>query len=369
MQIAEVFAEEDPRFREVVTAMPRRYLRLSRLACLPAAGGDPMTTATGLATSLGPGACPRAVARLLGLADVDLEGLPPDFLDDSEVPGDGSEWASRLLQDARVAAVLPGRRRHAREALAGYLHQEGLLGDSGITAHLIDLGWRSTIQLAITRAFAGIPDRADLVGHLLGNLRPERHLDEEGRSRLEPGIAIDALRPDPLDRAIRRAISLCEVACQESAGSVLGYTCGDGRWEPVLGPLPEVPREFASEMRAGVIERARRIAHDARLGVVSPRDLLGRSRRELARFVLHPTRAEALAFTGVYFDPDSGTGRRMPCVAPLLGAALWLRPNQQLGRIRGAVWVEGSLRASALPGHSVAQRAWLILRRLRGSPS
>ncbi len=363
LRLAEAALALDPELRERFGSTRLVYLHLSRRSVLPAAGDEPRALLRAFADALGVHGSLRALARLLGLRDEDLAAI--------DLPGLDTPLATLPDRDARLDALLtlPGmaeriaaRRAERIAGLRGYLAQAGILAAGLERLHLVDLGWRSTIQVALGRALRSDPGLPAMTGHLLGNLLAERQLDGL-RSTVEPGVLVDAAAPEAADAEVQRAIALLEIACQGGEGSTLGYRMQDGRWQPELGPPPEVDDAFRRAVQAGIHLRLRQVIPALRDGLATVDQLRAEAKAAIARFVRHPTPAEAQAFTRVHFDVDIGTTVRVPCIRSDLGWRDLLPPTRLLHRVRGVAWVEGSLAASRFATGRWLHRAWLAWRR------
>ena len=359
----------DQRLDRSLTQVKHVYLHLSRRSCLPAATHDPLVLLRDLAGSLSVHGSVRAVARLLGLNDDEIDRSAGSGVVDAPFTtmNDVPLAVRNFLGQPGVSDLIALRRAGANRALLGYLSTIGVLGGSCNHLHLIDLGWRSTIQNALTSALAGQDQAPSLTGHLFGNLLTSRTLAGNLRSTLQPGVVVDAHRPDQRDGDVARAISLLEIACQPDEGSTLAYTQDvEGQWLPLLGEAPPAAsRGMRSAIQAGVMVRLEQLAPLLRDGIVTSTALMDDAKTRIADFVTHPSQAQAKVFRNAAFDVDVGTHARIKCVDADLTPMDLIPPHRLLRRIRSVSWVEGSLVASQIPGGLILHRTWLAWRAVR----
>jgi hypothetical protein len=138
---------------------------------------------------------------------------------------------ARLVADAPFQALVASRAAAARALLLAYLAQEGLAG--GVTAALVDVGWRGTIQDNLARAFAHTSSPPLLRGLYLGLF-----VDAPGPFDTAPhkrGTVYDGARHRGLrGRAPLHFVHLFEQIGRPDEGMTVGYAARDGRVVPIL---------------------------------------------------------------------------------------------------------------------------------------
>ncbi|MFM2091874.1 MAG: hypothetical protein RLZZ127_2363 [Planctomycetota bacterium] len=367
-RIAERLIAGDPRLAALMAKVRPAYLHMSRRAVWPVSGDDPQAIIRGLAEGLSVHGTFRAVARLLALGEQDIDEVLGDCPHlDAPIRGiaDPARELDLWFGRASVLDRIRTRRSEAGTGLKGYLAGHGIYGRPEAPLHLVDLGWFSSIQIALAKGLADDPAMPDVVGHLVGNGRGAVPLAPGGRSRLAEGGLVDARHPTAEDAIVFRAIGMLEIACQTDEGSTLGYHRQDGRWVPVAGDARAVDAGFRRDLQAGVFARVDAMLPLLASGVRFEHRSLQDARRRIARFITAPTRDEAMAFATTWFDVDVGTNARIPCIGRDLSWRDLAPPSRMMRKIRGVAWVEGSIAASGFVGGRWLHRGWLAARALQ----
>lgn len=364
LRIAQLLRDKDDHWARILQSVELRYTHLSRRSTVAANPGDVIDRLKTFAAELSIHGTVAAVLRLMGASERDIAALALPCAPEVSLRSLGSPEviATTLSTCPGLVELLGERQQQAREALIGYLRDHGIYGQPERTVHLIDLGWRSTIQRQLTALFADDPAMPPLFGHLLGNLITQRSLNGRGTSQLLPGVIVDAQRPAPGDHQVPRATSLLELGCQDNEGSTVGYARRAEQWQPVLGPAPDVDPRFREAIHAGVLARAQHLSQCDRQSVVAGEALIPAARQRIISFVTKPTAQQAKAFAQVHFDVDMGTDVRIPCIDQTLGLSHLLPPTRLLRAIRQVAWVEGSLKASRMPFGQHIHRAWMFFK-------
>ncbi len=287
----------------------------------------------------------RTLLAKLGLTPEQVSGqLTAAGLDPEQaVPHDRVETFVDLLPS--IADLVVARGRRAREALAGYFRQEGLL--DGQPWGLVDVGWYLNAQVALRQALG---EDLPVHGYYLALHAQRRPMSEAGDFRA-------AVREDaPGERRLLAGGWLLESAnivehvfVKADHGQCVGYERRAAGWEPVLRPLRPLP-EWYTPMRTAVLRFTEAVvAHgltaDHGAALFAAGDVAG----EL--FMRSPDREAALLFGATLVSDDLNESGVRPLAPPLGAAQLLWRIMQGLGMVtddprRWRHWEAGSLAAS-----------------------
>lgn len=331
------------RSREPITLS---YLHVSRQATtLPDMAADPVR----LASAIGESLLDRALAEALSPLGIDTEttatlcrglGIDPALRLNG---ADGFAPLLRLLTEG--GAPIDDRLRQIRTSAQSYLRQEGF--DGNARRMIVDVGWRGSTQIALTR-LAGLRPN-DVVGCYLGlwgdALSPVLNLDNTA-SYL---FGFDT--PQPVADIVRDGYVLLELFLSAPHAPVSGYSARSGRIEPVFAteaePSAGVRRAAMTDIEAGILAEVDRL--DALLDGAWPTTVDAASAmHDLVGLLTRPTRAQFALFNAVPFIHGYDGGHLVPPVNPLPLQELLLRPKAALRRIGRSPWRAGAVR-DALP--------------------
>ncbi len=244
-------------------------------------------------------------------------------------------------------------------AARAYLDQEGFLRPG--KRLVIDVGWRGSLQRALTRAAALPPD--DVVGCYLGLWADA--LDPELNLRNAAGYLFSFGAPSAAAAAVREAYVVLEMILSAPHGTVAGYAAGaDGRHAPVLieeqGTAGARRRAVFAAMEAACLRSVDALGDmlaDAWPEAVDPVSALS----PLEPVLLRPTRREAAMLNSVPFINTDGAGTIATAVNPLPLREAILFPARSLRRLENAPWRAGAVRLALpwpMPGMSFEVLQW-----------
>lgn len=277
------------------------------------------------------------------------------------------------LKHPEAAPLLEAARQRLRGRLTEYLAQEGALDARPIG--FVDIGWRATQHdvLNIVREDAGVGlARGYFIG-LMATPSPfsetrEAYIADIGARLGDQVFGVGTAPP---------LFPLVETVCASTSGSVEGYTCQDGRVEPVLGPSD------AGYLSAWGLPRV----HDLVLSVaqhllITP-DLLSPSAdlRPMLRELFYtfwesPSREEAEAWGAFPWESGQSGDEAMAELAPplhlravatsaLAQPSLLRHPGRWLLQVTASNWPAASLARSGAPARWVYGGGPALLSALR----
>ena len=287
---------------------------------------------------------PVSVRELLRRVDIHVDAVTDaltaaDLTPDTVLCSTEDDARFRRALEQSSSVVIQAARRE-REALLGYLERENLF--SLVKTGLVDIGWRGTMQRALTDALRLKEVYPPLVGFYFGTnadiaqVIPARGsaigwLQDVGRQRFGREI-------------VKAGWGVLELIFSSSEGSTQGYKISDGMYLPVLGA---VPREQAYGLAADSIQRhaLQVLAHyKAAFGKCrlahQPDE---QSIEQLSRVVLSPTVEEARAVGDLELVEGFGARWSFP-IARKPTLKMWLRPDRLLSLYRRSLWRRGLAR-------------------------
>ncbi|MCW5774983.1 MAG: hypothetical protein KIS87_00865 [Phycisphaeraceae bacterium] len=261
---------------------------------------------------------------------------------------------ARFAADARVREAFLARRDEARRSLVRYLRQRGYFGEG--TVGIVDVGWTGSMQTSLALATRHEPDRPALDGMYLAlTYRPGS--DPPGSQRC--GYLCDTRSGDWMQECILRCNSVFEMLATAPHGSAAGFReDSSGRVRPIVRSgvdEADLLRGPFRRARAGVWAWFEVFVREPGARAVTAAELRPAVLDRMRRFVLYPTRAEALAFLdyaheenfGVYGSSRfafQGSAWRALCEWPW-----WHGPRRLAGLLRTQRWAEGALKRSGVP--------------------
>ncbi len=227
--------------------------------------------------------------------------------DDIVRPADSATMLKLLSLFARteILTALLARSTVERQALLGYLRQEGVLAPGRIA--LVDIGWNGTIQKALVAAAGVETVRLDVHGYYLGTLP---HAAQDLGGSVASGFLFDFGAPKEHAAAVLQLRQLVEFICTTERGSLRGFRSDGARVVPVHGPVDhsDAQRAMHAALREGVLTYVRALASEQRMFGEQPISVDG-ALRPLARTIQAPTAEEAAAIGDVRHGDGLGTDR------------------------------------------------------------
>ena len=271
-----------------------------------------------------------AVTDALTAADLTLDTMLCTPEDDARF--------QRALELSSSVVIQAARRE--RDALLGYLERKNLFspGKSGF----VDIGWRGTMQRALTDAVRVKEVHSPLIGFYFGtNADIVQVIPTEGGAS---GWLQDAGCQRFGREIVKAGWAVLELIFSSSEGSTQHYKLVDGVYSPVLSALPE---EQAYGLAADRIQRHAlqvlshykaafgkcRLAHQ-------PDD---KSIEQLTRVILCPTTDEASAIGDLRLVEGFGA-RWSSLIAMKPTVKTLLRPDRLLSLYRRSLWRRGLAR-------------------------
>ena len=287
---------------------------------------------------------PVSVRELLRRVDINIDVVTTaltaaDLTPETVLCTTDDDARFRKALELSSSVVIQAARRE-REALFGYLERENLF--SSVKTGLVDIGWRGTMQRALTDALRLAKVGSTVVGFYFGTnadiaeIIPAKEgasgwLQEVGHQRFGREI-------------VKAGWAVLELIFSSSEGSTQGYKLVDGGYSPVLGTIPA---ERAYGLAADSIQRhaLQTLAHyKAAFGksrlAHQPDD---KSIEQLSRVILFPTVEEARAVGDLELVEGFGAGWSSPiAIKPTI--AMLFRPDQLTGLYRRSLWRRGLAR-------------------------
>lgn len=210
-------------------------------------------------------------------------------------------WQDRaclaLLQSERFLEHARERIAVQRELLVGYLRQQGCVG-AGLR-HIVDIGWRGTIQDNIARV---LPE-AHFVGHYLGLFQ---FLNPQLPNTSKFGWVFDA--NDPLEVA---DVAPLEMLLNGPGGSVSGYEHDGGEIRAIrqiISGEEDVILNEVAAVQEGVLATVSALADYIRLHGLTSDSLRPLARALVVSLTASPPAAVATAFNRLEHNETFGTG-------------------------------------------------------------
>jgi len=292
-----------------------------------------------------------ALAAEHGLTDAEsvLEGGP----DDARL----TAW----LADPRTQRSFRWHRDRARALLLDHLRQRGLLGATQRLG-IVDIGWHGSIQDNLARLLNPLPYAPELHGLYLGLLREQ---PDERRY----GFLADIRRSDWSDWVLFANGPIIEMFTSVSCGAIVGYTRPlrrGGLVRPRLeaDPYAEAIRPIASAVRRAMFTWVDRFIEHRLLIPADAAALRLVALDRLRRFLLYPSRSEAIWFLSLTHNESFGqfgaTGWRPPTPwsALLWSGPLTTLPKRVIQNLERTFWPQRYLRVLGLP---LLNLAWDLL--------
>jgi hypothetical protein len=257
------------------------------------------------------------------------------------------EGLQGLIADPDFQALIAARRDEARSVLRAYLAHHRFFGRHQTKA-FVDIGWNGTIQSNVARAFRDDEEFPILLGYYYGRHYFQYHdYYEAPRSFYMPGFAFDQNRPNGDEHAVGHLIPIFEMAAAGPSGTTIGYQLLEGRVMPRFRAKPASP--WVKPLQRGILDYARWFAATYDRHEIDPALLNRTAARNLARFLLRPTREEAQAIRLLVHDLDWGSDDKIELVSDALRPWSILTPRRVHRIVEQSQWKEGTLRLSGMP--------------------
>jgi hypothetical protein len=257
---------------------------------------------------------------------------------------------AHVLADPVIYDLLQSRRLAQREALLGYLEQQGVLREA--TLAVADLGWRGSIQDNLARLLPG----KSISGFYLALQAP---LATQPPNSAKSGFILNPDDPSRLARRLRFVAPL-EFLASDERPSTRSYAFEEGRAVPVADELVIVPVHdpFFVALQAGITAGITRAATQREPSADIARNLL-------LRFLEAPPPDVARVFFRAYRDDRFGAGRVQqgaPKITPGHVIQALLRPSarRSLGMILAESGWPWGLLARDMPRALPALRSLIL---------
>ena len=287
---------------------------------------------------------PVSVSELLRRVNINVDAvsdalLAEDLSPESELCNTEDDVRFRRVLELSSSVVIQAARRE-RKTLLGYLEQENLF--SLAKTGLVDIGWRGTMQRALTDALRLKGVYSPLVGFYFGtNADIMQVIPAEGSAS---GWLQDVGRQRFGREIVKAGWAVLELIFSSSEGSTQCYKLADGLYSPDLGALPQ---ERAYGLAADSIQyyALQVLAHyKAAFGEYSlAHQSDEQSIEQLTRVVMFPTVEEARAIGDLELVEGFGARWSSPlAVKPTL--KMLLRPDRLPSLYRRSLWRRGLAR-------------------------
>lgn len=314
---------------------------------------------------------PRNFLTRLSLEADDFEGLAREcglISLDSEIKNPFQDFKFlQFVRHPQFLHIIGRKQSECRKVLEGYLDQIGFWQSDRVA--YVDVGWRGTVQDALTCAFGERSDWPRLFGLYLGFVG-DKPFVETPRSSYE-GLLYHQGK-HPVGYAAIRFVELLELAARapHATTTALRKETATGKILPVLKDEHDPhrqrelkDRELLTRLQTGIFDFVDAYARLIPFQQESPELYTSFVLSQLDRFVRLPKSAEGRVFEEFFHSEDFGSNVAAKDRGPAPKLLSFRRLGQKISYLNDSLWPWGVLAANGLAVLAGFLNIWRIFRK------